>query len=173
MNSVYLQLVFSPRLILFRCRGKNIGWSEEINAVSVSAWGLMRSCGAEPGEGCSFVWVPSPLNSNKENSWSSIRAWGEEAAWGGTQRSSSGSLTSDEIKKLWTAAENKNTYFICSFHTFLAWFSALLPSLVWTIKVAKDEMSQTHTNKITNNKLNATNRKNKNMQKNHKVLSLH
>lgn len=82
MNSVYLQLVFLPRLILFRCQVKNIGWSEEINAVGVSALGLMRSCGAEPGEGCSFVWVPSPLNSNKENSWSSIRV----CVWGGVER---------------------------------------------------------------------------------------
>lgn len=30
----------------------------KISAISVSASGLMRTRGAEPGKGCSFVWVP-------------------------------------------------------------------------------------------------------------------
>lgn len=44
-----------------RCRGAvsrrhRLVW--KISAISVSASGLMRTRGAEPGKGCSFVWVP-------------------------------------------------------------------------------------------------------------------
>lgn len=81
---------------------------------------------------------PSPLNSNKGNSWSSIRARGcaGEARVEGlaTRLSSSRSVISDEIKKPWTAAERQKkqpshthsrflflssslfSHFTCSFH---------------------------------------------------------
>lgn len=71
----------------------------------------MKTRSAEPGEGCSFVWAPSPLNGNKGDSRSSISEGRAALAGGGgsaARPSSSRSAISDEIKKLWMAAEKKD-----------------------------------------------------------------